>query len=524
MPNEPNPPGSASVVTPAASRFDALLFVLPSLKLLLHLATAGGYGYFRDELYYLACADHPAFGYVDHPPLSILVLKVWTAVFGRSLVSIRFVPALAGAVTVLVIGLLARRMGGGRLAQQMAMLAALCAPMEMGLDNYFSMNALDLLFWALAAYLLTDILLAETPATRKWIVLGVVLGLGLQNKISVLWLGAGVAAGLVLTGRRSLLATIGPWIASALAGVIFLPYVVWNLTHGLPTLEFMHNATTTKMLRHTPIEFAWEQIRTMSFATAPLWIGGALWLLLAPRARPLRPLGLAFVAVWLFLAFSGTSRPSYPAAAYAWVFAAGGVALSEISSTPLRRAVTGLLAVALVVLGAVAAPFAIPVLPVDTFVRYQKALGETPGTDERKTMGDLPQQWADRQGWVEIVDTFAGAWRSLPPDELSKAAIFASDYGVAGALDFFGPERGLPKAISGHNNYWLWGPRGATGEVMLVHSSDEKRLREIFASVELYRRISCGRCMPYENGMSVWICRKPRIDLATLWPRTKNFS
>jgi len=523
MPNEPNPAGTTSVVT-APSRFDALLLILPSLKLLLHLATAGGYGYFRDELYYLACADHPAFGYVDHPPFSILVLKVWTAVFGRSLVSIRFVPALAGALTVLLIGLLARRMGGGRLAQQMAMLAAVCAPMEMGLVNFFSMNALDLMFWALAAYLLTDILLDERPATRKWIVLGVVLGLGLQNKISVLWLGAGIAAGLVLTGRRRLLATAGPWLAGALAVVIFLPYVVWNLTHGLPTLEFMRNATTTKMLRHTPIEFAWEQIHTMGFATAPLWIGGALWLLLAPRARPLRPLGLAFTAVWLFLAFSGTSRASYPAAAYAWVFAAGGVALSEISSAPLRRAATGVLALALVIVGVVAAPFVLPILPVDTFVRYQKALGETPGTDERKSMGDLPQQWADRQGWVEIVDTFAGAWRSLPQDERSKAAIFASDYGVAGALDHFGPARGLPKAISGHNNYWLWGPRGATGEVVLVHSDDEKRLRATFASVELYRRISCGRCMPYENGMSVWICRKPRADLKTLWPKTKNFS
>jgi hypothetical protein len=214
--------------------------------------------------------------------------------------------------------------------------------------------------------------------------------------------------------------------------------VLWNLTHGLPTLEFMRNATTTKMLRHTPVEFAWEQIRT--------------------------------------------------------------------------------------ILGAAAAPFAIPVLPVDTFVRYQKALGETPGTDERKTMGDLPQQWADRQGWVEIVDTFESAWKSLPPNERATAAIIASDYGVVGALDFFGPARGLPKAISGHNNYWLWGPRGATGDVILAHGDDEKRLRATFASVELYHRISCGRCMPYENAMSVWICRKPRADLKTLWPRTKNFS
>ena len=504
--------------------FDPLLLGLPSLKLLLHLVMATGYGYFRDELYYLACADHPAFGYVDHPPLSILVLKAWAAVFGTSLLSLRSVPAVAGALTVFLIGLLARRMGGGRLAQQMAMLAAVCAPMMLGLDNYYSMNALDLLVWALAAFLFADILLEEKPGLGKWAVLGVVLGLGLENKISVLWLGAGIAAGLFLTGRRHLLATKGPWLAGALAAALFLPYLLWNASNDFPTLEFMRNATTGKMLRHTPLEFAWQQFHSMGFAAIPLWLGGTLWLLLDRRARPLRPLGVTFAAVWLFLAFSGTSRASYPAAAYSWVFAAGGVALAGISSTPLRRAAAGLLALGLVGLGMVSAPFALPILPVETFVSYQKALGQNPGTEERKEMGDLPQHWADRQGWSEIVDGFEGAWKSLPPDERSQATIFASNYGVAGAIDFFGVARGLPKAISGHNNYWLWGPRGGTGRVVIVHSDDESRLHEIFESVELYSRISCGLCMPYEDGAGVWICRRPRVALEALWPQTKNFS
>ncbi|HEX4959456.1 MAG TPA: glycosyltransferase family 39 protein [Thermoanaerobaculia bacterium] len=517
MPDPPNPPQRRGA-------FDPSLLGLPLVKLVLHLATAGGYGYFRDELYYLACADHPAFGYVDHPPLSILVLKVWTAVFGTSLLSIRSVAALAGALTVLVIGLLARRMGGGRLAQQMAMLAALCAPMELALDNYFSMNSLDLLAWAVAAYLLADLLLTEEPSLRQWAIFGAVLGLGLQNKISVLWLGAGVAAGLVLTGRRRLLATPGLWLAGIVAGVIFLPYVLWNGAHDFPTLEFMRNATAVKMLHHSLFEFAWEQVHAIGFAALLLGLGGLLWLLLAPRAKPLRPLGAAFAAVWLFLALSGTSRASYPAAAYAWVFAAGGVALAEISSRPLRRIVTGLLALGLVGFGVVAAPFVIPVLPVESFVRYQQALGEKPGTEERKTMGDLPQQWADRQGWPEIVDAFESAWKALPPEERGTAVIFASDYGVAGAIDHFGPARGLPKAISGHVNYWLWGPRGATGNVVIVQSNDEARLRASFTSVELHGRTACGRCMPYENGVGVWICRGPKAPLAVMWPRVKNFS
>ena len=504
-------------------RFDRLLLVFPSLKLLVHLATANGYGYFRDELYYLACAQHPAFGYVDHPPLSILVLKVWTAVFGTSLVSIRSLSALAGAATILLVGLLARRFGGGRLAQQMAMLASFVAPMWLGLDGYYSMNALDVLVWALAAWLLVGILLDENPATSRWLALGAVLGLGLQNKISVLWLGAGIAAGLLLTDRRRLLATKGPWLAAAVALALFLPYVLWNLANGLPTLEFMRNATTQKMAHHTVREFATGQLRAMGFAAAPLWIAGAAWLLLATRARPLRPLGIAFVAVWLFLAFSGTSRSSYPAASYSWALAAGGVALASIPGALVRRLTTGALATALVFFGVVSAPFALPVLAADGFIRYQAALGQRPKSDEKKTIGELPQHWADRFGWPETVDAFESAWKAIPIEERPRVAILASDYGVAGAVDHLGPSRGMPKAISGHNSYWMWGPRGATGETMIVHTNDEKRLREAFTSVELHTRVACGRCMPYENGIGIWICRGPKAPLTQLWPSIKNF-
>jgi Dolichyl-phosphate-mannose-protein mannosyltransferase len=507
-----------------AGRWDAWLFALPGVKLVLHLITANGYGYFRDELYYLACARHLDFGYVDHPPLSVLLLKLWTAVFGSSLFALRVLPALAGAGSVLLVGLLARRMGGGRLAQQIAMLAALSAPVILALDSFYSMNAWEILLWALAAYVFAGILLAEKPALGSWIGLGAVLGFGLENKISVLWLGAGIAAGLLLTGRRRLLATPGPWIAGILAGALFLPYVLWNLAHDLAAVEFIRNATAHKMVRISALEFAGEQAKAMGLGALLLALAGVLWLLFAERARPFRPLGVAFAAVWLFLAFSGTSRASYPAAAYSWVLAAGGVALSEISSAKLRRGLAGLLAVVLVAFGALAAPFVIPILPVESFIRYQAALGQKPGTEEKKTMGALPQLWADRQGWPEIVDTFADAWDSLSPAERRDTALFASDYGVAGAVDLLGPARGLPPAVSGHNSYWIWGPPPSSTQVLLVHSDDEAELRELFTSVIHFRRLGCGHCMPYESESSVWICRGPKRPWAELWAGAKNFS
>lgn len=504
--------------------FDPLLLGLPSLKLLLHLATASGYGWFRDEFYYLACAARPAAGYVDHPALSILVLKGWTAVFGDGRVAIRILPALAGALTVLLVGLLARRMGGGRLAQQLAMLGAVAAPMWLSLDHYYSMNALDLLFWALAAWLFLDVLLDEAPVPESWALLGLVLGLGLANKISVLWLGGGLALGLLLGGRARLLLTRGPWIAAALALALFAPYVYWNAANGWPTLEFMRHATGDKMARHTAFEFLANQVLAMNPATVPLWAGGLIWLLLSPKARALRPLAVAWLAVFALLAASGTSRASYLAAAYAWLFAAGGVAVEAIPLAGARRPLAWAIGVFLAVAGAGLAPLALPLLPVERYVAYAKSLGAEPSTEERKTVGELPQFFADMHGWEEIAATFAAAYASLGPEERRVAAIFARDYGVAGAVDRLGRARGLPRAISGHNNYWLWGPGGATGEVVLVqHDDDADRLRRVFGDVRLFARLDCGRCMPYEAATSVYVCRAPRASLARIWPETKHF-
>lgn len=507
-----------------AHRWDPWLFALPGAKLLLHLLTAHGYGYFRDELYYLACARHLDWGYVDHPSLSVLLLKLWTSAFGSSLLALRLLPALAGAGSVLLVGLLARRMGGTRLAQQTAMLAALSAPVILALGSFYSMNAWEILVWALAAYLFAGILLAEKPTPGSWIGLGAVLGLGLENKISVLWFGAGIAAGLLLTERRRLLATPGPWLAGVLAGALFLPYVFWNRVHDWAAVEFMRNATAHKMVHISALQFAGEQAKAVGPGALLLAAAGLLWLLFAWRARPLRPLGIAFAAVWLFLAFSGTSRASYPAAAYSWVLAAGGVALAGISAPGLRRGLAAALAVVLVAFGSLAAPFVIPVLPVESFIRYQAALGQKPGTEEKKTMGALPQQWADRQGWPEIVDTFADAWDSLSPAERRETSLFGSDYGVAGAIDLLGPARGLPPAVSGHNSYWIWGPPPPSTRTLLVHSDDEAELRELFTSVTHFRRLDCGHCMPYESESSVWICRGPKRPWAELWAGAKNFS
>ncbi|RPJ74804.1 MAG: phospholipid carrier-dependent glycosyltransferase, partial [Acidobacteria bacterium] len=210
-----------------------------ALKLLLHALAITNYGYFRDELYYLACSRHLAWGYVDQPPFSIAVLAGVGALLGHSLPALRLLPALSGAATILLVGLIVRELGGGRFAQALACLCALLAPVWLAIDHFYSMNAFDTFFWSLAAWLLLRAL--DDDRLGWWAALGVVLGFGLLNKTSVLWFGGGLAVGLIVTPFRRLIARPGPWAAAAIALLLFAPHLVWQWQNGWPTLEFMRN-------------------------------------------------------------------------------------------------------------------------------------------------------------------------------------------------------------------------------------------------------------------------------------------
>jgi hypothetical protein len=499
----------------------ALLALFALLKLGLHLATSSGYGYFRDEFYYLACADHLAAGYVDHPPLSVFVLWAVRGLIGDSTFALRLTPALLGAATVALVGWMARLMGGGRWALVLGMTAALVAPEYLALNHFYSMNAFDIFFWALAA--LQVVRLVQRETTARWCGLGVVLGLGLLNKISVLWLGAGLLAGIVASPLRRSLRRPGPWLAGLIAAALFSPYVVWEVVNGWPTREFIRNATSQKMVQVAPLAFVRGQIEMMLPFTLPLWLGGLAWLFAAREGRPHRALAWTYVVVAAILMASGSSRSGYLAPAYTWLFAAGGVAAERVLSRPRVAWLRPAYAAFLLLAGAAIAPLALPSLDVETYIRYARALGEAPSTEERKELGELGQFYADMHGWDAIVGTVADVHRRLAPEEAAAARVFAPDYGVAGAIDVLGRRQGLPPAISGHNNYWLWGPRGWDGRVLIVVGGTEERLRGRFDQVERAATIACGRCMPYENNRPVWIVRGLRLPLAQLWPQVKHY-
>jgi len=412
-------------------------------------------------------------------------------------------------------------MNGGRVAQLIAATATLVAPVYLSLNHTYSMNSISFLLWATTAFLVAR--LVRTQTAYLWLAIGGVLALGLANKIDFLWLGAGLGVGLVLTPARRWLRTRWPWLTGAIALGGLAPYIFWQMQHDWPTLEFVRAATTEKMAPVSILDFISGQILVMNPFTVPISIAGLVYLTLHQRGQKFQALGWIFVTVAVILAASGTARDFYLSPAYTVLFAAGGVAFEMILSRRKTSLLTWTTVTILLLGGAAAAPLALPLLPVPTYIRYSSALGFSPSTEERKEVGDLPQYFADMHGWSDIAATVIEVVESLPDDERNNARIFAPDYGVAGAIDYFGRNTGLSPALSAHNNYWLWGPGDFDGGTLIVVGGEREDLAGLFASVELAATIDCGLCMPYENGRPVWICRDFQGDFSEHWPRLKHF-
>ncbi len=497
------------------------VWIAAGAKLALHLATNQRYGYFGDELYYLACADHLAWGYVDHPPFSIALLAAWGSIFGDSLVSVRFPSALVGAASVLLAGMLARSLGGGGWAQSLAAICLAISGVNLVLNGYYSMNAIDVLVWMGAFYLLAGLL--ERPSPARWLALGLLLGVGLLNKISVLWFGAGLGVALVATSYRRLLFSPWPWLAAALAALVFAPHLLWQLQNGWPTAEFVRVATAEKMVPVGPVELFAQQILVMHPLTAPFWVAGLAWLLIGPGCQRFRPFGLIFLVVAAILIASGTSRPNYLALAQPPLLAGGAIWLEALSRGRRMKWPAPAASLLLVVAGLAVAPLVVPVLPVRDVITYRAWLGIGAPQMEHREIGELDPHFADMHGWPQIVAGVARAHAALPEVDRSRVAVLSHNYGDAGAVDLLGRAQGLPGAISTHNSYWLWGRGEASGEVLLVMGGPEDLLRAWYTDVREVGRITCRYCQPVRRDRPLWLARGPRRPFDEFWRAMRHY-
>lgn len=512
---------------PNSAPLSIWVYIIALSYFALHLITSTRYGYFRDALYYLACSEHPAFGYVDQPPLIAWLGWIARHTLGTSLPALLFWPALAGAGRILLTAALARELRAGRFGTILAAALAATPGVWWVIDHQFAMNCFEPLLWGGLACVVLRLIKTANP--KWWLAFGAIAGVGLLNKYSIVVFAAALLAGLLLTNQRRILFT--PWIlvGGAIAFLIFLPNLIWNIQNHWPFLELMQNVRATgKDVVLPPGKYLLQQVLMMNPVSFPFWFGGLLFLLFSRAARIYRALGWTFViAITSFMVTHG--KDYYAAPAYVMVLAAGAVATEQVLARTffergkLRTALRAACFLWLVAGVAPLVPLVLPVLPIDTFLRYQSHLPfEVPKT-ERSFIGEtLPQYYADEFPWPGMVAAVARVYHSLTPEEQQRTAIFANNYGQAAAIDFFGPQYGLPKAISGHQNYFLWGPRNYTGEIVIVLGDEESDAREHFDSVTVAATLNNPYAYRYEN-QPILLCRGLKWNLQTEWSRVKNW-
>jgi dolichyl-phosphate-mannose-protein mannosyltransferase len=505
--------------TPQLISITAIICAVAVALFIIHLLTAGRYGYFRDELYYAACGQHLAWGYVDHAPLIAALCWFARRLLGDSLYSLRFLPALSAAGKVFLTAWMVREFGGRRFAQLLAAAVVFFCPIYLTMDSFLSMNSFEPLFWM--GCVAVAMRIANGGSPRLWLLFGAIAGVGILNKHSTLFFGLAFFLSLLITGRRSLR---NPWIwlGALISFLIFLPNLLWEIWNRFPTIEVLQNAARFKNAPVSWYAFLAEQALLVHPLAFPVVLAGLWFFFSAEEGRPFRFLGWTY-AFLLAQVLILKGRIYYVAPIYPMLFAAGAVWIeSRIEQRGwewARRAVL----VPLTVGGIVAAPLAMPILPVTAAAAYSDFWDIHKVRVENYDSGPLPQFFADMFGWSNQVKIVASVYRSLPLEDRAHSVILAANYGEAGALDYFGASYGLPRAISPHNNYYLWGPGDSSEHVVIAVGMDEHKLQTLFGDVRQVATIVDSYAVPDENNLPVYLCRNPRMPLSQAWPSLKFF-
>lgn len=486
-----------------------VLLVLIGARLLLYLLFGGRYGFHRDEMYFIDCGRHLAFGYVDHPPLVPWLARVATALFGNSLYGLRFFPMLSGAGTIALAALLARAWGGGRYAQFFTGLCMLLAPAYLFMGNMLSIPVFEQLTWTLCAYFLIRAIQQEEP--RWWLAVGVVAGIGLLNKHTMALWALGIGVGVVLTPLRRDLRTPWPWAGAAVAAVIFFPNLVWLYRHDWATLEFIRNlAGIPRAL------FLAGQLLFMGPLFVPVWVAGLVFLFTQPERR-YRAFAWLFTTV-LLVFFWNQGQPYYLAPAYPVLFAAGAVWWERWSARRTSRLPGRAMVSAMVAGGLVFLPLGAPALPLQAADRIADRL-----FGNILPPRDLLIDFHFQVGWPETVEIFAAVFHALPEEERAHTEILTLTHGITSAVNLYGPAHSLPHAWSGSLTHYFWGPPPDATEVYIVSLFDEDLLRRFFADVRQAGELHHPLAADIYHHRPVYVCREPRQPLSRVWSDFKRF-
>lgn len=484
-------------------------------SLALHLAGNAHYGFFRDELYFIICGRHPDLGYVDQPTL-VPLLAALSQTGGISLFALRAIPAIFAALTTYAACVLAIEFGGGVFAAVIAGLVTIVAPQMLAFGSRLSPDTVEMLVWPLMALVALRIVNGARPSW--WIAFGLLAAAAAWAKYSVAFFGVAVLAGILFTRRREVLRTT--WLAAgiAIAALLVLPNFIWQWHFGFPMLQLLHNDYDKFMLKWPP--FPVQQIMVMSPLLSVVWIIGLWWLFKQERTRFL---GIAYLAL-IAMMWALDAKAYYPAAVYPILVSAGAVPIERWTGVRKRWRTAMLAAIAAFAIPSI--PFVLPVLPMSTYLQYQVALGNVFHirfhVDHGGTNAVPIQYYGDMTGWQHLEAQVALAYASLPARDRDRAAIYAHNFGEASAIDFYGASAHLPPALSGNNNYWIWGTHGYAGDVVIDVNGRE--LLSNYRSVKQVATFHNPLGMPYENDFPIWVLRDPKQPLSAIWPSLKNYS
>jgi hypothetical protein len=511
-----------------------VIWLIALAKLVFHIYFNNRYGYFRDEFDYIACGNHLAWGYVDQPPLIPFLTRINIAVIGDSLRAIRFIPALASSFLLVQTAVLARELGGRRFALLLSAVAVLIAPQYLSDGSLLGTNCLEPNLWMGCAYF--AILAVKRDNPRDWLWFGVIGGIGMEEKYSIALFGFGIVIGLLLTSQRRVFLNRWIWLGGLASFLIFLPNLLWNIHYRWPFLQLIHNIRLEGRDVVLPLpQYFFQQILLVDPITAPIWLTGLFALLFSARFRPYRFLGWCYIVCFtVFFILHGKNY--YLAPVYPMLLAAGAVVIgaaiegegkeSRPANRPRLAWLKPLIVILLLASGIHLLPAAAPVLSPEHFFAYIKTLPfKLPVMEHSHARAALPQWYSDQFGWNEIVAETAVAWNELTPEERAdeNCGIFAQDYGQAGAIDFLGKKYGLPKSLSGHQTWFLWGPRGYSGNCMIVLDDKRARLEQLWENVQ-YVGDSADNPYALEKEIPVFICRGAKFGtMAQLWPKIKRW-
>lgn len=500
----------------------AIVLAFGAAKVALQLAAWDG-DWFRDELYYAACARRLSWSYVDHPAFSILVLRAILAI-SDSLEAIRGFAVACGALTLVGLLLLARSLGARIASLVLAGLAGLTSPLFAAIHSFYSMNALEPLFWiAIGGLTVHAFRSPEARSWRDWLAIGAIAALGLHNKLSILWIVLPLCMASLWIGRRTLGTTKGPLLALSLTLLAAAPWLAWQVGHGFPTFEFVRNAAQLKMEPSSPLRFLATQLLEAGPLVLFLSVYGFTRGLRGDLGHAAFVLAVVVSANFALLALSPTSRAYHLVPAHCLGLALGARGLASVGRDATeRRFLSVLAALSLLALPQVLAlPLAIPLFGPSTTAHYAGLLPVKVPREERSVLVALPQHLADRHGWRELAEEVGAALRKLPPQVRGRTVVVTANYGQAAALERFLENVRSERVASVHNQYWYWANPSQWDEYFLLVGFRKPEVRAYFSEVNRLSIFHCLWCR--EDGIEVLFARGPVLSPARLWNGLRKF-